>query len=980
MSGGQQADSAAGTITTDFKVRLRSRKGGTNAITLALSGQSVTSSYGTVTASSETATNHPPVWTSTSVPFTYLTAATFPASAMVSDEDSGQLLSVTRIAGADSGGLSWNSSSEQFEYDGVGAIGTVSWTMRVTDNGSPPQSANATIVLSVGQATIPDAWAMQKYALPTQVGLQGGLLTQERTAPSAASKHLHFTVRESEEAAYLYGGDTSYSFGTGKAGSDYVKVLWKFSYPSRLFSYASPSGGWGFTAGELYPRGGCELVNIWDTTRDVFWKVMGDEANIASEDTTPGQQVIRATGYWNPSGGRWTMVGSQNGDQSVPLVAVDTDITLATEMLNNWGLMRRGVYDPVGDCVWIGYSASLYKYVLGDTSTGKFYKYNSTETGASSWQDGTKQIYLGGEPTTRCAIDAVGRRLWIFTARTGATTGIWQFDISNVNAPTVDWRISLPAAWETIEPDDPAGHNPSQQTMMHKWANDSMFFWMASHQLLMLFGPGQGYDPPTIYIDPVTQTKFDGPDLLLTSAGSGGALDDLWYLPANVKVNAQCGEWCESRQEVFYGWGVFTASPRRAFAVAKPVSLPSWVPSEGVVTSITPSDGLYMSDYNPCPSNTCPYTPANDPIEGTSAGSGQNAVIRAWNSGAYADDFSEHGAMIFRGAGDGDYWGNECYAFDLTSSTWSRLSDPSSTIAADGHTQMEITDTTWVEYSDGRPAVGHTYDAYEYLNAGESGLSKGQLVQVQTTYGRKGTYNTGGAHYVDLSDGTDGRYSTNTTTLPGSSPLPFCFKDTLRRRIWRGHSNATYLRWMQYDGSTALGALKGWSSTLNITAAPWTNSANNNGAVAEYFPDEDIAIIVAPSSAGVLGLWAIKLDSLPWPTLTLTVDDSVSHAAWGGGGFGLAYVPETREFWIANSSVSDQQTLYRLTPPDSSVLTGTWTVTPVVMTGTTVSGYAVGGIYKKFRYAHKTKCLVWLHGLAPTSNGPLYAFRVPGTS
>jgi hypothetical protein len=86
-------------------------------------------------------------------------------------------------------------------------------------------------------------------------------------------------------------------------------------------------------------------------------------------------------------------------------------------------------------------------------------------------------------------------------------------------------------------------------------------------------------------------------------------------------------------------------------------------------------------------------------------GNGPANIIDAWNSGAYD---TTRDRLIIWGGGHNDYGGNEIYAFDIASLTWSRIWGPSPDIPP---TQGSCNQT----YSDGNPVSRHTYDGLEYL-------------------------------------------------------------------------------------------------------------------------------------------------------------------------------------------------------------------------------------------------------------------------
>jgi hypothetical protein len=114
------------------------------------------------------------------------------------------------------------------------------------------------------------------------------------------------------------------------------------------------------------------------------------------------------------------------------------------------------------------------------------------------------------------------------------------------------------------------------------------------------------------------------------------------------------------------------------------------------VANMTPGTWLRvpnsnLSAVNPCPANNCSY----------SSVTGVSAVIDAWSGGTFD---STRNRLIIWGGGHNDYAGNEVYAFDLATLSWSRLTNPSTPNTNNSGT-----------YGDGTPSSRHTYGAVAYL-------------------------------------------------------------------------------------------------------------------------------------------------------------------------------------------------------------------------------------------------------------------------
>ncbi len=90
---------------------------------------------------------------------------------------------------------------------------------------------------------------------------------------------------------------------------------------------------------------------------------------------------------------------------------------------------------------------------------------------------------------------------------------------------------------------------------------------------------------------------------------------------------------------------------------------------------------------------------------------GCHNVIDAWSGGAYD---TVHDRVLVFGGGHGDYSGNELYAFDIGTLTWSRLTEPSSSDFADED-----------PLPDGQPVSRHSYDGMQYITHADRFLAHG---------------------------------------------------------------------------------------------------------------------------------------------------------------------------------------------------------------------------------------------------------------
>jgi len=79
------------------------------------------------------------------------------------------------------------------------------------------------------------------------------------------------------------------------------------------------------------------------------------------------------------------------------------------------------------------------------------------------------------------------------------------------------------------------------------------------------------------------------------------------------------------------------------------------------------------------------------------------AVMGAWSGGTF-DPNSD--SLIVWGGGHSDYAGNEVYAFNLATLSWTEVTNPSSTAGGDNNGVL----------SDGTPVSRHTYDGMTFIS------------------------------------------------------------------------------------------------------------------------------------------------------------------------------------------------------------------------------------------------------------------------
>lgn len=103
-----------------------------------------------------------------------------------------------------------------------------------------------------------------------------------------------------------------------------------------------------------------------------------------------------------------------------------------------------------------------------------------------------------------------------------------------------------------------------------------------------------------------------------------------------------------------------------------------------------PNSRLDVAD--PCPTVVCPP-----------GATGLKGVVIAWSGGSY-DNVNDQ--LLIWGGGHADYAGNEIYGFDMSSLSWSRVAEPSTSFGGDASSYL---------YPDGKPRSLHTHNYIEYV-------------------------------------------------------------------------------------------------------------------------------------------------------------------------------------------------------------------------------------------------------------------------
>lgn len=366
----------------------------------------------------------------------------------------------------------------------------------------------------------------------------------------------------------------------------------------------------------------------------------------------------------------------------------------------------------------------------------------------------------------------------------------------------------------------------------------------------------------------------------------------------------------------------------RKINVRDPSVLPAWVPSPGTIANISLNS---LIDINPCPANNCAWSGSTG---------GPNEIFRVWCGGAWAEEYSTLGAFLYHGGGHGSYSGNEVYAFDLDTRQWTMHGTPSP--------YEETNADANGEYPDGNPFPPHTYSGVAYMPPSWGGGTKGSYVR----FGFAGSSAVQWIHRMDLATGVWSRFATFSGA--GQASYRSVVRDDSREGWWVVPS----------QGNLAFVSKAGVVTTYG--GAAYVNSNAEN--VACYVPNRDLLVNFdfAIGNTPKISYLDASAPSSGWQVASGATVNAPSHYK---NGFEYSSVLDC----IVSYAGVGGNTVKKLAIP--SVLTGTWSWSDEVLTGT--ASYVSGnfnGHWRRFVEIPDARCFLW----AESANGPVQAFRMMG--
>lgn len=344
-----------------------------------------------------------------------------------------------------------------------------------------------------------------------------------------------------------------------------------------------------------------------------------------------------------------------------------------------------------------------------------------------------------------------------------------------------------------------------------------------------------------------------------------------------------------------------------------------------------------------------PNYPNSAPWRGNT---GLAAVMNAWNGGALASRYGAKGSLIVHGGGHQDYYGNEIYAFDFGSRTWSRVTNPYK-----GPFNFSSGYSTGT-FPDGSPVVPHTYDQVEYHPPSNS------FLRLRSERDNVGGNNVGIAHMFSFDEKRWTRSPTNTSNSYASGG-------------WSAYDNKRDVFWAEAGGGSGVFAkFDPKVSNSDGTRGAWTNYGLKVGgmdAQGAYSPAQDIVVVVDfRSSDGVHGIdvadpssGAVKLREGG----TAPAKDAASGWEWSDIRKAFLYWRRGDDVYELKASGSDWRAA---TWTWSNITSGANSAVPAANT----SQYGLGD-YSRFRVMRYSNAEI--AAVVTRIDGPVYVFKIPGS-
>lgn len=312
------------------------------------------------------------------------------------------------------------------------------------------------------------------------------------------------------------------------------------------------------------------------------------------------------------------------------------------------------------------------------------------------------------------------------------------------------------------------------------------------------------------------------------------------------------------------------------------MSIGTWYALSGSAPDLGLSATNVSSDVDPDPGRSQAY----------SGQSGFGAIFTAWGSGCIASSLGSDGSFLFYGGGHRDYYGNGIVRFDITTRTWSMLTQPST--AGPFTAGASLTNGA---YTDGTPSPPHPYNFEHFDTLSNSLVCLKSITNINAP--DSGSSSVARPWMYSLTTSSWRRGPNNASILCPTNGCG-CY-DTTRNAFWTlDHSGGDFGKF-DPAGDNGDGTFGTWTTSLQ-------SASFGSGSQIAHDPVND-KLIVFNFSTG--NLWLKDPNNIAAARVAVTQSGAPSMVALSGcdysaqlGGFvvqmvgtGNAYLVKTTNNW-----------------------------------------------------------------------------------
>lgn len=360
---------------------------------------------------------------------------------------------------------------------------------------------------------------------------------------------------------------------------------------------------------------------------------------------------------------------------------------------------------------------------------------------------------------------------------------------------------------------------------------------------------------------------------------------------------------------------------------------PAWIPSPNYLVNITSDTGANDTIIDVAPSGM--------------SGSIQ-AALQGWNSGIIIQELGQYGTLFYHGSGHNNYNGNEIYAYDLETRTWSRFWGPSSNLTTPSNV---VTFNEYVEYANFAPAGCHTYDNIVAVPPTVA-YPDGRIVLTGRAFaGWTGSYTSSYSSIFDIRTKT---WSRSTNALAGmGEPTTSSFYDPVNECIWRFGSQSSFSKICRFDLDTHT-----WDNpeTISETGSDYVYYDVVSGYCTKF------DVVVQRITYGSFNQIRVYDPATKQRKVVTTTGTGPSRTDFTG----IEWCPDTEKFYCYKAGSSF---VWVLTPPSSNPLTSSWawstemfnpsSASPSYVASSSNDELSTNTRNNRWRYVNSLKCFAW---------------------